>query len=389
MKIPMSRPDITALERAAVSKVLETDHLSNGPYTSEFEEAFAAMVGRDHAVSVSSGTAGLHLCMIGTGIEQGDLVVTSPFSFVASANIMLYERAIPVFVDVDHLTGNLDVDQLEQALEDLCDRRDPDRWLPRRVRNHDAPKVRAILPVHVFGQPASMVRIEKLAERFDLHLVEDACEALGATHAGREAGTFGESAVFAFYPNKQITTGEGGMVVTDDGDLANLFRSLRNQGRDVFDAWLNHSRLGFNYRMDEMSAALGLAQISRLDEILEKRARVATWYNQQLGGLPGLTIPQLDPETTEMSWFVYVIRLEDSTSRAETMEALEAKGIPTRPYFQPIHLQPFYRERFGYERGDFPVAEQLGDSCLALPFSGVMTEDQVSHVCNELRGVLG
>jgi dTDP-4-amino-4,6-dideoxygalactose transaminase len=249
--------------------------------------------------------------------------------------------------------------------------------------------LKAILPVHAFGQPADMDPILEVAREHGLAVIEDACEALGAEYKGRKAGTLGDAAVFAFYPNKQMTTGEGGLIVTDRDDWADLFYSLRNQGRDVFDAWLNHTRLGYNYRLDEMSAALGLAQIKRIDELLAKRARVAGWYNERLADIERVERPAIAPTTTRMSWFVYVVRIRPPADRDEVMRRLADAGIPSRPYFTPIHLQPFYWETFGYRRGDYPVTEELADVSLALPFSGIMTEDQVDRVCDALQQVVG
>ena len=242
--------------------------------------------------------------------------------------------------------------------------------------------------MHAFGQPADMDPILDTAKRHGLAVIEDACEALGADYKGRRAGTLGNAAVFAFYPNKQITTGEGGMIVTDDAGWDALFRSLRNQGRDVFDAWLNHTRLGYNYRMDEMSAALGLTQMGRIDELLARRAQVAAWYNERLAGVELVRVPHVVPETTRMSWFVYVIRVLEPASRDAVLTTLREAGIPSRPYFTPIHLQPFYHDRFGYREGDFPVTEELGRTSLALPFSSVMTESQVDAVCRALGQAL-
>ena len=391
MHIPMSSPDITAAEIEAVTQVLRTPYLSIGPRIAEFEKRFASFIGVRHAIGVSSGTTGLHLCVIAAGVGEGDLVITTSFSFVASANVILYERAIPIFVDADPVTGNIDPRLVAEAAADLM--RGPTsgaRWLPPALREagRGLGSLKAVLPVHVFGQPADMDPILQTAQEYGLALIEDACEAVGAEYKDRRVGTFGDAAVFAFYPNKQMTTGEGGMIVTDRDDWDALFRSLRNQGRDVFDAWLHHSRLGYNYRMDEMSAALGLAQLNRIEELLAKRERVARWYNERLKDIGGVQIPYVAPTTTRMSWFVYVIRLASEIDRNAVMAALRERGIPSRPYFTPIHLQPFYRERFGYQRGDFPVTEALGDSCLALPFSGVMTEEQVDQVCEALRGVL-
>jgi perosamine synthetase len=389
--IPMSSPDITAAEMEAVSRVLCTPHLSLGPRLAEFERRFAAYIGAPFAVGVSSGTAGLHLCVIAAGIGEGDLVLTTPFSFVASANVILYERAIPVFVDIDPLTLNISPEQAAEAVHDLSQGgRAARRWLPPALRESRfrlrPPK--ALLPVHVFGQPADMDPLLEIARAYGLAVIEDACEAIGAEYKGRKAGTFGDAAVFAFYPNKQMTTGEGGMIVTGRAGWEALFRSLRNQGRDAEDGWLSHPRLGYNYRMDEMSAALGLAQLARIEELLAKREQVARWYNERLKELEGIRIPFIAPTTTRMSWFVYVIRLAPGISRDRVMAGLAARGIPSRPYFPPIHLQPFYRERFGYREGCFPVAEAVARSTLALPFSGRMDEDQVEEVCRCLREAL-
>ncbi len=370
MRIPMSDCDITNAERAAVLEVLDTTTLALGPRLARFEAGLAGAVGARHAAGVSSGTAGLHLCMLAAGVGDGDLVVTTPFSFVASANCALYVRARPLFVDIDPETLTLD----PQAVADA-------------VRRHPG-RVKAILPVHVFGQPADMDPILEVARRHGIAVIEDACEALGATYKGRQAGTLGDAGVFAFYPNKQITTGEGGMIVTDRPEWDLLFRSLRNQGRDVFDGWLAHSRLGYNYRLDELSAALGAVQVTRLEELLEKRARVAAWYDARLAGTAGLRLPVRAPWTTRTSWFVYVVRLDPAYDRDHVIRELERRGIPARPYFPPIHLQPFYRAEFGFQPGDFPAAEAAGASCLALPFAGTLGEEQVDTVCGELAAVL-
>lgn len=392
MRIPMSSPDITASEIEAVNQVLQTPYLSIGPRIAQFEECFAAYIGTRHAIGVSSGTTGLHLCVIAAGVGEGDLVITTPFSFVASANVILYERAIPVFVDIDPQTLNIDPTLVAEAVHDLTrDGFAAKKWLPRSVQEalpHQGCRPRAILPVHAFGQPADMDPILEVAKRYDLVVIEDACEAAGAEYKGRKTGTLGDVAVFAFYPNKQMTTGEGGMIVTDREDWDAVFRSLRNQGRDVFDAWLNHSRLGYNYRLDEMSAALGLAQLDRIEELLAKREKVAIWYDERLKDVERVQIPYIAPTTTRMSWFVYVVRLAPKIDCNAVMAALEKRGIPSRPYFTPIHLQPFYVQRFGYRRGDFPVTEAMGDACLALPFSSVMTEEQVDYVCEHLVAVL-
>jgi dTDP-4-amino-4,6-dideoxygalactose transaminase len=386
----MSSPDITADDIAAVNAVMHTPVLSIGPQIDAFERATADTVGAKYGIGVNSGTAGLHLGVIAAGVEPGDLVITTPFSFIASANAILYERGVPVFVDVDPRAGNIDPALVAEAAERLKDeggRMKDSRWLPRSLQSltSNVQSLKAILPVHAFGQPCDMDPILDVARTYGLSVIEDACEAIGAEYKGRKAGTLGNMGVFAFYPNKQMTTGEGGMIVTDDENWANLFRSLRNQGRDVFDAWLNHSRLGYNYRLDELSAALGLSQIKRIDELLAKRAGVAGWYNERLQGEELIEIPHIAATTTRLSWFVYVVRLKPPAQRDAVLRRLQAVGVPSRPYFTPIHLQPFYREKFGYQRGDFPVTEYLGDVSLALPFSGVMTEEQVEYVCQQLR----
>ncbi|MCZ7545731.1 MAG: DegT/DnrJ/EryC1/StrS family aminotransferase [Anaerolineae bacterium] len=367
MPIPMSSPDITQAEIDAVKSLLKTPHLSLGPKLKQFEETFAAYVTARHGVGVSSGTSGLHLAMIAAGVGEGDEVITPSFSFIASANCVLYERGTPVFVDIDPLTGNMD---------------------PAAVAAAVTERTKAIIVVHAFGQPADMEPILEVAREHELYVIEDACEAVGATYKGRRAGTMSDAAVFAFYPNKQMTTGEGGIIVTDRDEWASLFQSLRNQGRDVFDSWLNHTRLGYNYRLDEMSAALGLVQLGRIEELLAKRAQVAAWYDERIDELPGIDKPHIAETTTRMSWFVYVVRCADGVNRNALMADLEARGIPSRPYFTPIHLQPFYQERFGWKRGDLPHTEKAGDTFLALPFSSVMAEAQVDHVCAALRSAL-
>ncbi len=388
--VPMSSPDITERERAAVASVLATPTLSIGPQVVAFEEAVARLVGSRHAVAMSSGTAGLHCAVIGAGVDDGSLVLTSPFSFVASANVILYERAVPVFADVDPATGNLDPVLACEAIDDLAHGGGrAERWLPPSLRGGRVGPLKAVLPVHAFGQPADLDPVLAACAGRGLPLIEDACEAIGATYNGRQAGTMGHSGVFAFYPNKQITTGEGGLLVTDDDELAVLARSLRNQGRDDTGGWLHHVRLGYNYRMDEMSAALGLVQVGRLDEILAKRAQVARWYTERLADVEAIEVPQVAASTSRMSWFVYVIRTRRAADRNRVVEQLRAEGIPSRPYFSPIHLQPFYRERFGYAEGAYPVCEDWGARAIAVPFSGVMTPDQVDIVCGALRRALG
>lgn len=381
--IPMSSPDLTDTDRQEVMNVLNTPVLSMGHYVRDFEQAFCDYTGAKHAIAVNSGTAGLHLCVRAAGIGAGDLVITTPFSFVASTNALLFENAVPVFVDVDPKSGNIDPQQVAEAARNIH------RYLPRRSTldlKHAA--LKAILPVDVFGQPAEMDTLRQVAEEHGLKFIEDSCEALGATYRGRLAGTFGDYGIFAFYPNKQMTTGEGGLIITNDDEAAALMRALRNQGRAPGDTWLQHTHLGYNYRLDEMSAALGLAQMRRLEELLRKREQVAGWYTNRLSEIPGVETPCIVPSTTRMSWFVYVIRLDPKISRDEVAKRLEQRGIPVRPYFLPIHLQPYMVQRFGWQEGDFPVTEDLGRRGLALPFSGVMTQEQVEIVCQNLQQTL-
>jgi dTDP-4-amino-4,6-dideoxygalactose transaminase len=386
--IPMSSPDITDAERQAVLSVLQTPNLSMGPQILAFEETFRDFSGRRHAIGVSSGTAGLHLCVRAAGIDPGDMVITTPFSFVASSNVLLFENAIPIFVDVDPLTGNIASERVLEAANDLANEGPAVWWwLPRRGAE-SAQKLKAILPVDVFGQPADLESIRATADRFSLKMIEDSCEALGATYMDCKAGTVGDFGVYAFYPNKQMTTGEGGVVVTDDDQAADLMRALRNQGRAPGDTWLQHTYLGYNYRLDELSAALGAVQMRRLEEMLVKRERVAGWYGERLGGLTAVEIPAAASATTRLSWFVYVIRFVPDIDRDEVARRLDDLGIPARPYFSPIHLQPYMVERFGYQPGDFPITEDLGKRSLAIPFSSVMTEDQVDRVCQSLTKVL-
>jgi len=372
-RVPLSAPDITHAEVDAVNRVLQTSYLSIGPVIEEFERAWARFVGARFAVGVSSGTAGLHLAVIAAGVGAGDEVITTPFSFVASSNVMLYQNATPIFVDIDPKTLNIDPNRVEEKI---------------RERRTQGKCVKTILPVHVFGQPAEMDALTEIVRRYDVTLIEDACEAMGAEFKSRQVGTFGKAAVFAFYPNKQMTTGEGGMIVTDDEEWARLFRSLRDQGGDDDGTWLRHMRLGYNYRLDEMSAALGLAQLRRIEELMQKRERVAQMYNERLAKMPGVQIPYIAPQTTRMSWFVYVIRLAPEVDRDRVMQALEASGIPSRPYFSPIHLQPFYRERFGFSEGDFPVTERIASSTLALPFYGNLREEQIDLITEALSQIL-
>jgi dTDP-4-amino-4,6-dideoxygalactose transaminase len=379
----MSDADIGDEEVALVTEVLRSRALSCGPMLERFERGFAERIGARFAVAVSSGTAGLHLALIAAGVAEGDLVVTTPYSFVASANAVLYQRAIPVFVDIDPATLNIDPDQVQQAVQDLhAGDAGARRWLPRKISGRPG-RVRAIVPVHVFGQPAAMDPILSVARDRDLAVIEDACEAIAGEYRGRAVGTLGDASVFGFFPNKQMTTGEGGIVATGNAAWASLFRSLRNQGRDNEGAWLAYSRLGFNYRLDDMSAALGVAQLRRLGELLDKRGRVAAAYTERLS-IPGVTPLPIHSTTTRRSWFVYVVRFDPEIDRDAVMRELADAGIPSRPYFPSIHLQPFYREHFGFQAGDFPHAEAASRATLALPFHPNLSVDAVDFVAERL-----
>lgn len=366
--IPLSQPDITSVEIDAVTEVMHSNTLSIGPKIEAFERACATIAGRRHGIGVNSGTSGLHLALLAAGVKPDDEVITTPFSFVASANCILYVGAKPVFVDIDSQTLNIDIDKVEAAI---------------------TPRTKAIVAVEVFGHPGGMIELEQLAQRHELVLIEDACEGFGGRIGDRPLGSFGRASVFAFYPNKQITTGEGGMIVTDDDVLAETCRALRNQGREGM-AWLAHQRLGYNYRMSELNAALGLAQVSRLEEILEKRRRVAHQYMDCLMTNRYLILPTLGNDHL-MSWFVFVVRLNDLFApgdRDQIMAQLRLEGIGCNNYFPPIHLQPYMREQFGFKPGDFPVCEFVSARTLALPFFANMTEAQVLRVCKTLERVL-
>ncbi len=381
----MSSPDLTDAERQAVMDVLNTPMLSIGPKIKEFETAFSTFSGCEHAIGVNAGTSALHLMIRAFEIHENDLVLTTPFSFVASTNAILFEKAIPVFVDVDPKTGNMDTVQLAQAAADLTVGGEAaKRWLPRKGAENHGP-LKAILAIDVFGQPADMDVINQIAKQYNLKVIEDSCEALGAEYKGRKAGSLGDCGVFAFYPNKQITTGEGAMIVTNDAQAADMMRALRNQGRAPGDSWLSHTYLGYNYRMDEMSAALGLVQLSRLGEMMQKRDQVAQWYAERLKDVDFLELPYIAPETSRISWFVYVVRLKNEIDQKQFADALSEFGVPVRPYFVPIHFQPYMVKQFAYQEGDFPITEDLGKRGIALPFSGVMSESQVDQVVEAIR----
>jgi perosamine synthetase len=363
--IPLARPWIGDHERALVQQVLASDVLALGPFAEQFERRIAELSGRRHGIACSTGTAGLHMATIALGIGDGDEVITTPFSFVASTNCLLYERAVPRFVDIEEQTLGMD---------------------PELVAGAASGRTRAILPVHVFGRPCRIEDLATLAHERGWRIIEDSCEALGCRSGDRPLGSFGDAAVFAFYPNKQVTTGEGGVVVTDDDDIAETVRSLRNQGRDSDGTWLRHVRLGFNYRLDELSAAVGVAQLDRLEELRAGRARVERSYAAALGGLDWLTLPS-QGEDSSVDWFVYVVRLAPGIDRDEVMQGLARLGVPTRPYFSPLHLQPFLRH-LGHREGDFPVTERVARSTLALPFSPLLRDHEVERVAESLARVV-
>jgi perosamine synthetase len=364
--IPLAQPVIGREEEELVLEVLRSGRLSLGPMVGRFEEAFAHKVNASHASAVSSGTAGLHLALRGVGVSAEDEVITSPFSFVASANVALYEHARPVFADIDPVTLNLDPEAAHDAVTS---------------------RTAALLPVHVFGYPADMAAFERL----QLPIVEDACEALGACYAddGRPVGGRGHPAVFGFYANKQLTTGEGGMVTLNDAAMKERIDSERNQGRAPNMDWLDHDRLGFNYRLSDIACALGLAQLERLDEMLDGRARVASLYRDALDGIEGLQLPCPDQDRARRGWFVFVVQLPHGVDRDETVRTLAARhGVPSKPYFPAVHLMSFYRERFGHREGEFPVCEDVAARSIALPFFPTMTESQVARVAEALQSTL-
>jgi len=386
LSIPLSRPDVTDLERRRVLEVLQTPYLSMGPVLGEFEARFASYIGARHAVAVNSGTSGLHVCVRGSGLGEGDEVITTPFSFVASANCLLFEKVRPVFVDIDERTYNIDTNRLAEVI---------------KKRGRRGKRLKAVLPVHVFGRPCDMADILRIASEHGMGIIEDACEAVGAevevkksrgikVPGWKKVGTLGDCGVFAFYPNKQMTTGEGGMIVTDDRRLADHCRSLRNQGRARAGAWLQHERLGYNYRLSDINCALGLAQLERLEKILEKRERVASLYAERLQEVPEVIPPPLE-SGKRISWFVYVVRLAGRFRRSERdviLRRLRAAGIGCSDYFSPIHLQPFYRRAFGYKKGDFPVTEAAAERTIALPFHNNLTADEVETVVRTLKKIL-
>jgi len=373
--IPLSKPSLTRMEEELVLQVMRSGRLSMGPFTEEFERAVALEAGCAHGVAVSSGTCGLHLILRSLGIGPGDEVITTPFSFIASANCILFVGAKPVFVDICPKTLNMDPALIERAI---------------------TPRTKAILAVETFGNPAHMDAYAAIAAKRAIHLIEDSCEALGTRYNGRRCGSFGRAGVFGFYANKQITTGEGGMIVTDDERLANLCRSMRNQGRPSGQgghgagSWLYHERLGYNYRLTEIQAAIGVAQMRRLPDLISRRQVVANAYMQRLMGTSDLIMPTVC-EGSAMSWFVFVVRLASGYTAAERdriIKGMRNHDVGSSDYFPCIHLQPFYQQ-LGYREGDFPIAESVSQRTLALPFFCDITAREIDLVCQTLEVMIG
>lgn len=366
-KFSISRPFIQKDDINGVSAVLKTGQLSLGPKHIEFEKLFAKKIGTRFAVAVSSGTAGLHLAVLAAGIGPGDEVITSPFSFVASANCILYVGAKPVFVDVDSQTGNID---------------------PKKIEEKITKKTKAILVVHIFGQAADMDPILKIAKKYRLKIIEDACESVMAEYKGKKVGVFGESAVFAFYPNKQMTTGEGGMITTNSKRVYKMCKSLANQGRSDNMQWLNHQYLGYNYRMDEMSAALGLTQLKKLDFMISGRRQVASWYGEFLKKHDDLVATPKVASGNIHTWFVYVVRIVgNGVNRDKVIKMLAKKGISSKPYLPSIHLFDFYKKKFGYKVGAYPVSEAISRQSLALPLYIGLKRKDIKYICDQLINI--
>lgn len=369
MRVYLSRPDITELEIQAVVDVLKSPNLSLGPKLGEFEQAFADYVGTKRAVAVNSGTSGLFLCLKAMGIGSGDEVITTPFTFIATTNSIIMTGAKPVMVDIDPVSLNID---------------------PERIASAVTENTKMIMPVEVFGSPAGFDQVCAQAEKHGLSVLEDSCEALGSTLNGKKAGTFGVMSTFAFYPNKQITTGEGGIILTDDDGLADMCCALRNQGRGKMSGWLGHEMLGYNYRLSDINCALGIVQLSRIEEIKSKRKRVADYYQQLLADEERLIVPVEGPGC-DMNWFVFVVRLKEQYSQADrdkVIELLRDAGVQASNYFPPVHLQPFMVKEFGFRKGDFPITEQVSERTIALPFYSNLTEEDTGIVAVELKAAL-
>lgn len=369
-KIPLSEADITNKEIKAVLNVLKTKRLSLGPELEKFEKISAKLAGVKYAIAVNSGTSALHLIVRALGIGQGDEVITTPFSFISSSNCVVYEGAKPVFVEIDEKTLCIDVSKIEEKITN---------------------KTKAILAVDLFSYPADWDELNKIAKKYKLFLIEDSAEAFGSEYKGKKCGSFGDAAIFAFYPNKQLTTGEGGIILTNNKEIADFCRSSANQGRKIEGSkWLEHIRLGYNYRLDEMSCAMGAVQMERSKEIISKRRKVAELYNKKLKDIKDLEIPYAVGDV-KLGWFVYTVKLADKFAgekRDKIISEMGKKGIACRDYFQPIHTQPFYKEGFGYKEGDFPITEDTSRRNLALPFFSDLKENQINYIVSNLKNIL-
>jgi len=367
--IPLASPEIGYEEKKAVMEVLDSSILSIGPKVEEFESRIAEYAQRKYAVAVNSGTSALDLVGRSLGIGPGDKYITTSFSFITTANILLYVGAIPVFADIEEDTFNIDPKSIDELV-----RKDP--------------QIKGIITVDVFGHPCDWDPINAIAQERQLLVIEDSCEALGSEYKGRRCGSYGEAGAFAFYPNKQITTGEGGVIVTDREDIYIKSRSMRNQGRGEGGSWLDHVRLGYNYRLNEISSALGIEQLKKIDLFIQKRNAVANRYQRLLSTIEGVSTPVVKDYVTQMSWFVYVITLDEKIKRDTVLKKLREKGIGCRNYFSPIHLQPFYEKQFAFPFGFLPVTESVGERSVALPFYNNLSEEDQNYIAQTLKEII-
>lgn len=415
MNVPLSSASLTSLEKKIIDDIFSSERLALGPYLNKFEKIVEDYFHVKHAIAVNSGTSALHLILRALDIKDNDGMIVTPFTFIASSNVALFERAHPVFIDINPFNYNIDLDKIEESLQD---EKHP---IYKRIKNLNS--VKFFMGVDVFGQPLDWDKAIEICEKNNWKIIEDSCEAIGAKYKNKFVGTFGEAGTFAFYPNKQITTGEGGIIITDNDEINKLSRSIANQGRGDSDEWLDHVRLGYNYRMDELSAGLGYAQMQRLDEILEKRENVAKKYFELFKNEKRIDLPKIEEYTTKMSWFVYVVRLSldwisqlidlpeyvkninlplyfDNNSEWNeilnnirkitygVIEELNNNGVQAKNYFSPVHLQKFYRELYGYQEGDYPVTELISSLTIAIPFYTDITIDQQKYVVETIKGVL-
>jgi dTDP-4-amino-4,6-dideoxygalactose transaminase len=415
MNVPLSSASLTSLEKKIIDDIFSSERLALGPYLNKFEKIVEDYFHVKHAIAVNSGTSALHLILRALDIKDNDGMIVTPFTFIASSNVALFERAHPVFIDINPFNYNIDLDKIEESLQD---EKHP---IYKKIKNLNS--VKFFMGVDIFGQPLDWDKAIEICEKNNWKIIEDSCEAIGAKYKNKFVGTFAEAGTFAFYPNKQITTGEGGIIITDNDEINKLSRSIANQGRGDSDEWLEHVRLGYNYRMDELSAGLGYAQMQRLDEILEKRENVAKKYFELFKNEKRIVLPKIEEYTTKMSWFVYVVRLSldwisqlmdlpeyvknidlplyfDNNSEWKeilnnirkitygVIEELNNNGVQAKNYFSPVHLQKFYRELYGYQEGDYPVTELISSLTIAIPFYTDITIDQQKYVVETIKGVL-